>query len=152
RSVGARRQIATESFPQSFLGTLATARRPVKGPPHASVRRFWPTPPTPQPQIPNTSKSGASPKPSPTPLIEVDTFRRLQGDAVLSNWNPHATLKTDIPDIPEFLQRRSEAQPAPRYVTAPTAESLLTEGPKGLPIGQTPPSSHMAGVTGPAPA
>jgi hypothetical protein len=33
-------------------------------------------------------------------------FERLQGDAVLSDWRPHVTLETDIPDIPEFLRRR----------------------------------------------
>jgi len=82
----------------------------------------------------------------------LDAFARLQGDAVLSNWKPHVTLETDIPGIPEFLRRRSKAQPAPRYLIAPAAESPLTEGPKGLPMDQFAPSNHMAGVTGPAPA
>jgi hypothetical protein len=33
-----------------------------------------------------------------------DAFRHLQGDAVLSDWKPHATLETDIPDIPDSLR------------------------------------------------
>ena len=35
-----------------------------------------------------------------------DAFSRLQGDAILSDWKPHLTLDTDIPDIPDFLRRR----------------------------------------------
>jgi len=34
----------------------------------------------------------------------IGVFRRLQGDAVLSQWKPDA-LATDIPDIPSALRR-----------------------------------------------
>jgi hypothetical protein len=41
-----------------------------------------------------------------------DHFARLQGDAVLSDWKPHATPETDIPDIPNFLRRTDEQRRA----------------------------------------
>src|SRR5262249_49808369 len=37
-----------------------------------------------------------------------DAFQRLQGDAVLSDWKPHSTPDTNIPDIPNFLRRTPE--------------------------------------------
>jgi hypothetical protein len=43
--------------------------------------------------------------PGPPVPDKTNAFQRLQGDAVLSNWTPHATLETDIPDIPNFLRR-----------------------------------------------
>jgi len=123
---------------------------------------------------PDTATGLKSPPAPPT-----DAFRRLQGDAVLSNWKPHVTLETDVPDIPEFLRRtdeqrragwghfdcwraahptaplsayrrQSEGAVVPAKTIAPMAAT--DDGPKGLPLDQFVPSNHMAGVTGPAPA
>ena len=55
---------------------------------------------SPGPGAPDTAK--------PTP----DAFRHLQGDAVLSDWKPHAALETHILDIPNFLRRSNEQRKA----------------------------------------
>jgi hypothetical protein len=53
---------------------------------------------------PDTAKNAVAPA--------DHAFRRLQGDAVLSNWKLRATLETDIPDIPDFLRRTQEQRQA----------------------------------------